>query len=159
MADTVIWGSTKEKHDLRLQEVLEATRAANFKSNRAKCMLGITDLTFIGDIISAEGVKPDKTIKAIEMMPHPQSKEIQWFLGIVNFLGKFIPNLAGKTPLLRTLLENKQEWCWNEEQEESQLVLKQKLMQELILKLFTPEKPIKMLSDASQSGVRAVILQ
>lgn len=61
-------------------------------------MLGILELTFIGDIIFAEEVKYDKTkIKAIEMMPNSQSKkEVQQFLGTVNFLGKFKPSLNNR---------------------------------------------------------------
>lgn len=73
--DIIVRGSTKE-HDRRLQEVLKTTRGANLKLIREKGMLDVTELTFIGDIISIRGMKPDKAkIKAIEIMTHSQLKK------------------------------------------------------------------------------------
>ncbi|CAM5118839.1 unnamed protein product [Natator depressus] len=69
-------GSTEEEHDHRFQEVLDATRAANLKLNREKCVLEVAELTFVLNIISNKGVKSDKRkISAIEMMLRPQSKK------------------------------------------------------------------------------------
>lgn len=78
--------------------MLEATTAAYFKWNKAKYMLGVTEMIYIGDILSAEDVKHDKAkIKAIEVIPCTQSKEkVQCFFDMVNFLGKFILNLSAK---------------------------------------------------------------
>ncbi|CAM4553808.1 unnamed protein product [Caretta caretta] len=92
--DFVIWGSTKEEHNHKLWEVLHTTRAANLRLNREKRILEVTELTFVWDIISNEGVKPDKRkISATEMMPCPKSKkDVQQFLGMVNYLRKFKPN-------------------------------------------------------------------
>lgn len=80
-------------------------------------MLDITRLTFVEDIIADKGVKPAKAnIKAIEMMPCPHSKtEMLKFLGVVNFLGKFILNFSAKMTPLKILLKNRNEWCWNAE--------------------------------------------
>ena len=57
------------------------------------------------------GVKPrPKKIKAITAMPVPTTKvELQHFLGMVNYLEKFIPNLSDETAPLRALLKNKME--------------------------------------------------
>ncbi|KAL6462117.1 hypothetical protein MHYP_G00285390 [Metynnis hypsauchen] len=41
MDDIIVWGATKEEHDSRLKQVLEATRKANLKLNRDKCQLGM----------------------------------------------------------------------------------------------------------------------
>ncbi|CAM4597326.1 unnamed protein product [Lepidochelys kempii] len=109
MYDIIIWGSTKQEHDCRLQDVLDAMRAANLKLNREKCVSEVTELTFVGDFTSNECIKPDKRkVSAIEMMPRPQlKKDVQQFLGMVNYLGEFIPNLSTKAAALRKLLENK----------------------------------------------------
>ncbi|CAM4384463.1 unnamed protein product [Lepidochelys kempii] len=106
MDDIVMWRSTKDEHDCRLQEILDATRAANLKLNREKCVLGVTELTFVGDVISNKGVKSDKRkVSAIEICLQSK-KDVQQFLGMVNYLRKFKPNLPTKAVTLRKLPEN-----------------------------------------------------
>lgn len=59
MDDIIVHGSTKEEHDIRLRQVLDITRKVNLKLNRDKCELGVKRLTFVGDVVSEEGVQPD----------------------------------------------------------------------------------------------------
>ncbi|XP_062611128.1 uncharacterized protein K02A2.6-like [Saccostrea cucullata] len=66
MDDIIVWGSTLQEHNQRLQQVFDASRNSNLKLNREKCVFRVKELTFIGDIISAEGIKPDEAkVKAI----------------------------------------------------------------------------------------------
>ena len=53
-------------------------------------------MTYIGYILSSKGIKPDPSkVQAIIEMKSPQDKkELQRFMGMVNYLGKFIPNLS-----------------------------------------------------------------
>ncbi|GAA6101343.1 uncharacterized protein K02A2.6-like [Tachysurus ichikawai] len=54
--DRVVWGNTKQQHDERLE----------------KCLVGVTEMTFLGDKLTAIGVLPDKTkVQAILNMPAP----------------------------------------------------------------------------------------
>lgn len=92
--------------------MLDATRKANLKLNKDKCQLGVTELTFIGDVISASGVKPDaQKVSAIMNYQRPScKKDLQRFLGMVNYLAKFIPDLSTTTAPLRILLDQNIEW-------------------------------------------------
>lgn len=61
---------------------------------------------FLVDILSAEGImKTDENkIKAILSMPCPTDKnDVLRIMGMINFIGKFIPNLSVKTSALREL--------------------------------------------------------
>ncbi len=109
MDDIIVWGASKEEHDARLRRVLEATRSANLKLNGEKCQFGVTELTFLGDIVSSEGVRPDPMkVSAIEHMPKPQcKKDVQRFMGMLNYMSEFIPNLSEKIAPLRWLIEKK----------------------------------------------------
>ena len=111
MDDIIVWGSTKAEHDERLKQVLKATRTANLRLNKEKCQLGVKELTFVGDILSSEGIRPDpRKVSAIENMPQPQcKKDIQRFNGMINYMGKFIPNLSECMAPLRQLTEKKTE--------------------------------------------------
>ena len=62
----------------------------------SKCIFAGTEITFLGHTLSSKGIQPDpiKT-RAILDMPIPSTKvELQRFLGMINYLGKFIPNLS-----------------------------------------------------------------
>ncbi|KAL7882928.1 hypothetical protein SRHO_G00005860 [Serrasalmus rhombeus] len=161
MDDIIIWGATKEEHDSRLKQVLEATRKANLKLNRDKCRLGVSELTFVGDIMSSKGILPDPMkVSAIENMQRPQcKKEVQRFMGMINYMGKFIPNLSEKIAPLRWLTEKKNEWDWNQEQEKAWQQLRRVLTEEPVLRFYDPARPMKISSDASMTGLGAVLLQ
>ena len=71
-------------------------RESGLKLNKTKCQIRKQSIVFLGHIISSEGIKidPSKT-EAITKMPFPRSvNDLQRFLGMINDLGKFIPNLA-----------------------------------------------------------------
>ncbi len=105
--DIIVWGTTKEEHDSRLRNVLTRIRTSGLKLNPRKCVFGSTSLTFLGHTMSPEGVKPDQSkVVAIIQMPLPKSKaDLQRFMGMVNYLGKFIQNLSQITAPLRQLLK------------------------------------------------------
>ena len=65
-------------------------------------------------MLSADGVKPDpRKIEAIRNLPEPRSEPLlQSFLGIVNYLSRFSPNIAKMTVNLRALLKEEIEFLW-----------------------------------------------
>ena len=97
--DIIIWGSNQEQHDETLFEVLDRIRPSRIKLNKSKCVFSLTELTFLGHIVSKDGIKIDpKKCSAIVDLPMPTNKmEIQLFLGMMNYIGKFIPNLSQVT--------------------------------------------------------------
>ena len=105
--DIMVWGSSKEEHDQRLRACLTRIRESGVKLNQTKCMFASRSLTFLGHTVSADGVKPDPTkINAILDMPGPKSKtDLQCFLGMINYVAQFVPNLSQTTAPLRALLK------------------------------------------------------
>ena len=75
--------------------------------NPETCVIGATDVPFFGHLISSTGLKPDlKKIEAIMRLETPNSRaKLEYFLGMVNYLGKFAPNIAGVTSPLRCILK------------------------------------------------------
>ena len=159
--DLLIWGENEEQHDTRLIQVLERARHRNLKLNRTKCQIRKDAITYIGHILSKDGLKPDpKKTDAILKMPCPENKDdLQRFLGMLTYLGKFIPNLSTVASPLRTLLEKNVEWHWHTEQANSFLSLKKLITTAPVLKYFNPSKPTKLSVDASSKGLGAVLLQ
>ena len=79
--DILVWGATKESHDSRLREVLSRVRSTGLKLIPSKCAFGVNQITYLGHLLTADGVKPDPCkVSAICDMPTPTNKtELQRF--------------------------------------------------------------------------------
>lgn len=159
--DIIVWGSNCQEHDSGPRQVLELIRQSNLKLNKEKCEFGVKSLTFVGDFLSEEGVKPDpRKMSAIVNMERPQNKEeVRRFLGTVTYLAKFIPQLSTISAPLRCLLEQKNEWIWAHEQEMCFPKLKCIITEETVLRYYDPQKSTRILADTSQYDLDSVLLQ
>ena len=83
-------------HDENLCAVLQRARETGLRFNLDKCKFRCTRIPFFGHIIGAEGLQPDprKIDSILSMDPSTSLADLQSFLGMVQFLSRFIPNLA-----------------------------------------------------------------
>ena len=104
----MVWGENTEQHDVRPRQVLDRCRERNLKLNKDRCRLRVSEVSYVGPVLGADGVKPDLLkVGAIKAMPPPGDREeLQRFLGVVTYLSKFIPNMSQKSAPLRQLLQN-----------------------------------------------------
>ena len=144
--DIIIWADMKEAHDARVKQVLARVRESGLKLNRAKCVFGVTELTFLRHILSAEGIKPDPNkVEAITGMPAPSNKtELQRFLGMVNYLGKFIPRLSDETAPLRELLKKDVHFVMQKPQMDAFRQLQRLITTVPILQYYDPNLPTRL---------------
>ena len=112
--------ATKD-HDQNLTNALQRARDSNLKFNRAKVKLRMTNVPYIGHLLTSEGIKPDpKKVEAIQNMPQPTDvPSVKRFLGMVNYLSKFLPNISTITEPLRQLEAKDVEWHWDENQQKA----------------------------------------
>lgn len=93
------------------------------------------------------------------MTPPSNLKELRTFLGFIQYLAKFIPNLAEISAPLRLLLEKNVLWHWDSAQQESFTELKRLVANTPVLGYYNPKKPVVLSVDASSTGLGAVLLQ
>ena len=80
-----------------------------------------------------------------------------FFLGILNYYGKFLPNLSTKLYPLHTLLGKKTKWVWDKPQQDAFQMAKEALQANSLLVHYDPSKPLILACDASQYGIGAVL--
>ena len=105
MDDTLVFGKTQE-HDKRLLAVLGRIRQSGLNLNPEKCEFSKTSVKFLGQIVNKNGIKADpEKIEAVSNLKRPENtSDVRRFLGMLNQLSKFSPQLSEKTKPLRDLL-------------------------------------------------------
>ncbi|XP_073138879.1 uncharacterized protein [Henckelia pumila] len=114
--DIVVKSRKTEDHVEHLRMSFERMRKHNLKLNPMKCAFGVKAGNFLGFLLHQRGVEVDqnKSKAILEARPPKNKKELQRFLGQVNYLRRFISNLAGKTKEFSQLLKLKEsdEFMW-----------------------------------------------
>ncbi|XP_049886625.1 uncharacterized protein K02A2.6-like [Pectinophora gossypiella] len=107
--DILIYGKDMQEHDARVKKVMSVLKDNNVLVKEDKCSFGMSKVSFLGHELSAEGVRPlEKYISTIKEFRAPKTTgELRSFLGLINFVSKWIPNYATATEPLKTLLRNK----------------------------------------------------
>ncbi|GAB0092358.1 uncharacterized protein DMENIID0001_073480 [Sergentomyia squamirostris] len=160
MDDILLHAPTEEKLKEITDKVFRILKENGLKLNKDKCVFNQPMVTFLGHKLSAEGLHPDESkIEAIEKLQRPHNvKSLQRFLGMVNYLGKFIQNLSDLTAPLRDLLKA-EIWDWTSHQENAFLRLKSSLKNPPVLAFYDVNKPVTMSVDSSSYAFGAVLLQ
>ena len=110
-------------------------------------------------MFSKDGISPDTSkVDAIKSLKQPENvKQLRSFLGMVNYSGRFINNLAKETEPLRRLLKVKK-WIWTDQQESAFKKIKPLLSSNALLSYFNPQHKTKLIVDASPQGLGAILV-
>ena len=105
MDDIIIWSQTVEEHEHHLRLILRSLQRAGLYINRKKTNLFRYETSFLGHVISQDGIQPDPSkVEKIVNWPIPKNvKEVQQFLGLVRYLNAFLPHLAVQALILSRL--------------------------------------------------------
>lgn len=109
--DILITGKDTNSHVDNLKRVLQRLEDCGLRLNKEKCAFFQNSITYLGHVIDAEGVRPIKEkTEAIDKAPVPRNvSELRSFLALLNYYGKFIPNLASEIKPMTELLHKDKE--------------------------------------------------
>ncbi|XP_026332438.1 uncharacterized protein K02A2.6-like [Hyposmocoma kahamanoa] len=157
--DLIITGVDDRSHLNTLHEVFDRLQKYGLRIKRDKCTFFADSVTYLGFTISKRGVHtcPDK-IEAIKKVAAPANvSELRSFLGLVMYYAKFVPNISTILGPLYTLLRKGVKYEWSEDCARSFEKVKEMLISSDVLAHYSPELPLVLTTDASATGVGAVI--
>jgi hypothetical protein len=129
--------------------------------NPKKSLFSMKEGKLLGHIVSAEGVRIDpRRVEAIQALSLPRSKkEVQSFLGKVNFLRRFVSNFVELMKHITTMLRKGNEVKWTVEPKESFNQIKKALTEAPVLINPDYSKDFLIFSFASYDTLAVILLQ
>ena len=143
-------------HDKNLIALMNRAVEKDIRLNLAKLKFKLKEVKFMGD-----GKKPDQDkVRAIVDLPQPHDKAaLLRFIGMMNYLSPFCPNLSATLKPLRSLTHDGVPYLWSSAQEEAFMKAKDLVAQATTLRYYDLGKPMVLQVDASSRGLGGALLQ
>ncbi|QRV84916.1 Retrotransposable element Tf2 protein [Ceratobasidium sp. AG-Ba] len=161
MDDILIFSEKEEDHAEHVKEVLKILRDNNLYAKLAKCEFFVKKVIFLGLVITPEGISmEEEKIKAIMEWGAPRKiKEVQAFLGFVNFYRRFIAEFSKIARPLHDLTKKDTRFEWSQECQQAFEEIKKRVSQDPVLIHPDPDKPFILETDASGIAIGAILSQ
>ena len=152
--DIIVFGKSQADHDATLQAVFQKMRENNLTANPAKCLFNQSSIDFFGHHFSADGISADdkKVASLINASPPKNATEVRSFLGLAQYLARFIKDFASISAPIRQLTHQNAKWVWGPEQQHAFDCLKAHIATPEVMKYFNSSLKTELIVDASQSG-------
>ena len=157
--DILLTGQNDSQHLQHLRKVFQHLEEYGLCLKRAKCEFMKDSVECLGYHIDSQEIHTiSSKVDAIAQAPQPpKPSTAQIFLGLVNYYGKFVPNLATLVHPLNRLLHKEAKWNWDTACHDALSAAKQALTSSHVLVHYDPNLPITLATNASAYGVGAVI--
>ena len=164
IADEIMIMGKKSKHsnhDQALTTLLETARQCNLQLNYEKLQYMKQEVDFFGETYMTRSPKPDQNkVTGITKMPAPTNKkQVQSFIGMINYLSKFSARLSEIAELIRELTKDKVPFNSVPEHQSAFTQMKQEIVSAPILAYYNPKKKTVLQTNANIKGLGACLLQ
>ena len=160
--DILLYDVDFKTHLQRIQQMLLRCRKYGITLNKAKFTVAEPSVEFCGYKLSPSGILADEgRVRAIQDYPTPANiTDLRSFLGLVNQLSEFSPDIAAASQPLRPLLSPRRTFTWSAAHDEAFQQVKTQLLKPPVLAHFDPTLPVILQTDASRlNGLGYALLQ
>lgn len=160
--DILLWDEDYLTHLQRVDKVLSRCKQFGITLNSDKFVLAAPEVSFCGYRLSKDGIAADPgKVSAIADFPTPANiTDVRSFMGLVNQLAEFSPEISSAAAPLRPLMSPKRTFIWTSDHTESFANVKKALSQPPVLATFDAALPTILQTDASRLyGLGYVLLQ
>ncbi|CAI7787244.1 unnamed protein product [Closterium sp. NIES-53] len=159
--DILVYSRDKQQHLADLEAALTVLDKHRLLTKGSKYEFFQDRLEFLGHVISEAGVEIDpkklNTVKAWH--PPTNITELQSFLGFVNYVRRFVPDMAHLTAPLTDLLRKGVTFTCVEKEHATFSTLKNVICSPPVLRITDPHRPFEVVTNASDIAIGAVLLQ
>ena len=162
--DILVFGKDEDDFMDNLEKVFKRLRQYNVTLNPKKCRFGMDKVEYVGHVISFEGVtfSDEKRVKVLDFPLPSTQKDLQAFLGLVNYFRDHVPDMTGLVKPLRVLIDTKkknQRLTWTDIASENFYKVRDIVANCPALYFVDENAPIIVMTDASDYGIGAYIYQ
>ncbi|XP_077221970.1 uncharacterized protein LOC143855791 [Tasmannia lanceolata] len=159
--DILIYSKSKEDHAEHLRRALETLRQKHLFAKFSKCEFRFESVTFLGHVVSREGISVDPVkVEAVLQWKQPSNAiEVRSFLGLAGCYRKFVEGFSTLASPLTKLTRKNIKFIWAEECQLSFQELKKRLTSSPVLVLPSEGGDFVIYSDASIKGLSCVLMQ
>jgi len=149
--DILIYSKTRKKHRDHVKLVLSRLREAELQVDIRKCEFDVEETVFLEVIVSGLGLRmnPSKVTAIVSWITPTNLKEIQGFVGFVNFYRRFIKNFSKLVKPFTQLTRKNTPFVWNEACVQAFDNLKKQVSSAPVLRHFDPKRQAILETDAS----------
>nr|KYP46506.1 Retrotransposable element Tf2 [Cajanus cajan] len=153
--DILIYSRTPEEHGEHLRLVLEILKAKQLYAKLSKCEFWLSEVKFLGHVISAEGIVVDPAkVESVLQWERPRTiTNIRSFVGLAGYYRRFIEGFSKIVAPLTQLTRKEQPFIWTDACERSFDKLKRRLTTSPVLVLPDSGEPFDVYCDASHQGL------
>jgi len=157
--DIIVGMDTKEKHEEIVAEVIRRLEENDLYVKPEKCKWKIREVGFLGVVIGPDRIKMKKEkIKGVlDWLTSKCVKDVQKFLGLVNYYCQFIQGFVSIMRPLHDLVKKDRKWEWIEKQKKAFEELKKRFMQEPVLAAPDLDKKMRMEVDVSDYAMEGML--
>ncbi|GFU15630.1 hypothetical protein TNCV_3615491 [Trichonephila clavipes] len=165
--DILCYSENAEEHRSHLRTIFNRLRSNGLKLNISKCVFGVTELIFLGHLITPDGIKPlpDKVQAVLDYKQPETVGSLRKFLGLLNFYRRFLPKAAEQQYLLSEFLKgskgkkDSKPLNWSSEAITAFQRCKQALADAALLAHPSPSAPLALHVDASDYAIGGALHQ
>lgn len=159
--DIIIAGNSINEVRLWLQKVFDRLIQFNLTLDPAKLQLCKEEITYLGFNIHKDGFSPSEdNVKKILNLPIPKNvKQVQSFIGMVNYFRHLILNFAHIIQPIVKLTKKDTPFIWNDDCQEAFNLIQHNLLQKPTLKNISESQPFYLVTDASQTALCGILMQ
>lgn len=159
--DIHIMSKSFSEHLEHLSQIFQKFSEHNITINASKSHFFQSQVLFLGHVISKDGIKMDPNkVKAVQNFQPPQNrKQVQAFLGFINFYRKYIRDLSEMTSRLSELLKKETPWRWTDQHQVSFMEIKRAFLEDIIIQYPDFQECFYLSTDASRTAIGAELFQ
>ena len=159
--DILVYSKYAQEHEHHLRIVLQTLREAHLFAKLSKCDFCLKEVSFLGHIVSAEGIRVDlvKIEVVVNWKPPRNVTEVRSFLGLAGYYRRFVQGFSIVASSGIRLLRKGVKFEWDDKCQSSYERLKEILVEAPVLIQPTSGRDYTMYNDASRTGLGCVLMQ